>query len=179
MDPFLSRYDGTGGNRRTATGQPEAKPLTDDFMQRFEARRAAGRRPPSAKPVKAPEPPSPVPSPLPPTKPPSVEIRPLLGDRQRITTVNPLDVVLVAVIPQHPEPAPVVQIDDEALRLLDLIAARYAGDLSGVTVAKGVTISNGPVFLTASRRGLTSTSIVQRRTAAANIRGAAAMLGAA
>lgn len=103
-------------------------------------------------------------------------MRPLLGDRQGITTVTPLDVVLVAVTPQQSEPDPVVQIDDEALRLLDLIAARYAEDISGVTVAKGVTISNGPVFLTASRRGLTSSSSAQRRTAAANIYGAAAML---
>ena len=91
-------------------------------------------------------------------------------------TVNPLDVVLVAVIPQQSEPDPVVKIDDEALKLLDLIAARYAGDISGVTVAKGVTISNGPVFLTASRTALSSSSSAQRSTAAANIYGAAAAL---
>ena len=69
-----------------------------------------------------------------------------------------------------------IAVDDEALQLLDLIAARYAGDISGVTVAKGVTISNGAVFLTASRTALSSSSSAQRSTAAANIYGAAAAL---
>ena len=173
-DPF-AHYQ----RSRTPPIQPAATAASNDVMRMFEARRLAGRRP-SAQALRAPEPPPLIESPITSEKPRSGAGRGQIHHPQRVVDVEPFPVHLVAVVatPATPGPAPFA-VDAEAQRVLEQIASMHPEALAGVTVAKGVTISNGPVFLTASRTALSSSSSAQRSTAAANIRGAAAMLGAA
>lgn len=168
LDPFFSRYD---GNRRPLAGR-QAKDVGTDLPPS----RLAGRRP-AAQAHRAPEPPPAVESPLTSEKPPSDDGRGQIRLPQRLAALAPFLVHLATVVesPAAADPAPFA-IDAEALRVLDQIAALDPEALAGVAVAKGVTITNGGRFVHAHRQALSSSSPAQRRTAAANIYGAAAAI---
>ena len=173
LDPFFSRYDGKGRQRRrTHATTPAAQP-PDDYPQRLASRR------PTDQAHRAPDPPPAVESSITSEKPLSEPGRGQIRQPQHLADLAPFLVQLSTVVesPARPEPTPLA-IDAEALRLLDEIAALHPADLAGLPVGPGVRISHAGRFLAAHRQALVSPSPIQRRTASANIAGASAALRA-